>query len=154
MVVIVDQLLVVGRTGSSMPALIHSCTYIRTYIFVHTYVCVDSGVNGRLRFDGETYQLTLLNLPAVTECYKTYDEVNLVKSGDVGQVLVVGDLIPEEVTTGEMRDGITPSMRNARQRIFREPIEVSRETVQRVEDQLFSILDVCWYCLWSRCYTM
>lgn len=101
-----------------------------------------SNCNGVLHFEGKQYQLTVLNLPGVTECYKSYDEVNLVKSGDVGQVLVVGDLIADEPTTGEVRDGITPPLRNARQRVFREPINVSKDTVQKVEDYLFSILDV------------
>lgn len=99
-------------------------------------------MNGVLHFEEKQYRLTLLNLPAVTECYKSYDEVNLVKTGDVGQVLLVGDLIEEEAVTGEMKDGITPAMRNARQRIFREPIAVSKDAVQRVEEQLFAILSV------------
>lgn len=109
----------------------------------HLQIVFDkSNYNGVLRFQGKQYQLTVLNLPGVTECYKSYDEVNLVKTGDVGQVLVVGDLIEEESTTGEVRDGVTPPLRNARQRVFREPINVSKDTVQKVEDYLFSILDV------------
>eukprot|EP00890_Picochlorum_soloecismus_P005545 jgi/Picsp_1/5992/NSC_03347-R1_tbp-associated factor 7 len=101
----------------------------------------ESGINGTISFEGVKYQLTVLNLPAVTECYKSYDDVNLVKSGDVGQILIVGDLIDDEATTGETKDGITPPMRNARQRVFREPISVSKETVKKVEEQLFAILD-------------
>lgn len=100
-----------------------------------------SSVNGVLKFQGRQYQLTILNLPSVTECYKSYDDVNFVKTDDVGQVLLVGDLLGEEATTGEVQDGITPPMRNARQRVFREPIKVSKDIVQRVEDSLFSILD-------------
>lgn len=101
-----------------------------------------SGVNGILRFQGREYQLTVLNLPSVTECYKSYDDINFVKTDDVGQVLVVGSLMEDEAATGEVKDGVTPPMRNARQRVFREPIKVSKDVVQRVEDSLFSILDV------------
>lgn len=101
-----------------------------------------SSVNGILKFKGRQYQLTVLNLPSVTECYKSYDDVNFVKTDDVGQVLIVGDLLEDEANTGEVKDGITPPMRNARQRVFREPIKVSKDVVQRVEDSLFSILDV------------
>jgi transcription initiation factor TFIID subunit 7 len=101
-----------------------------------------SNYNGVLKFEGKEYQLTVLNLPGVTECYKSYDDVHFVKTGDVGQVLIVGDLLNEEASSGEVKDGITPPMRNARQRVFREPINVSKDTVQNVEDYLFSILDV------------
>ena len=111
---------------------------------IFCWFIAESGVNGILYFEGAKYQLTVLNLPGVTECYKSYDDVNLVKSGDVGQVLIVGDLIEDEATTGEAKDGVTPPMRNARQRVFREPIAVSKETVKKVEEQLFAILDVCY----------
>jgi transcription initiation factor TFIID subunit 7 len=100
-----------------------------------------SSVNGVLKFQGQQYQLTVLNLPSVSECYKSYDDVNFVKTDDIGQVLLVGDLLGGEATSGEVNDGITPPMRNARQRVFREPIKVSKDIVQRVEDSLFSILD-------------
>lgn len=32
------------------------------------------------------YPVKLLNLPTVVEAYKTYDDINLVKINDVGQV--------------------------------------------------------------------
>ncbi|KAK2077091.1 hypothetical protein QBZ16_004725 [Prototheca wickerhamii] len=84
--------------------------------------------------------LKVLNLPCVAETYKTYDDVNLVKSADVGQVLVVGDAEGLEGPPGEARDGITRPMRNARERIFRQPIEVDPESVSKVELDLLTIL--------------
>lgn len=86
----------------------------------------------------------MLNLPTVAECYKTYDDVNLVKTGDIGQVLVVGPLLPEEARGGEARDGITPPMRNARERVFRKPLDVAPATVGIVESQILDILNVSW----------
>ena len=83
----------------------------------------------------------MLNLPTVAECYKTYDDVNLVKTGDIGQVLIVGEILESEAL-GEIRDGITPPMRNARERIFRKPIEVDRNKVTEVEGQILDILNV------------
>ena len=83
----------------------------------------------------------MLNLPAVTECYKTYDDINLVKVGDVGRVLVVGAILPEE-TRGEARNGVTPPLRNARERVFRQPIGVPPEAVKNVETQLLQVLHV------------
>lgn len=84
----------------------------------------------------------MLNLPCVTECYKTYDDVNMVKVGDVGQVLLVGDITSKEAETGEATDGVTPPMRNARERIFRKNISIGPDVVNRVEEQLLEILAV------------
>ena len=130
---------------STSPSTFLACFLSIAILFCSRAFTAESGVNGTMCFEGVKYQLTVLNLPAVTECYKSYDDVNLVKSGDVGQILIVGDLIDDEASTGETKDGITPPMRNARQRVFREPISVSKETVKKVEEQLFAILDVCWF---------
>ena len=100
-----------------------------------------SEVNGTLEFQGKKYQLTKLNMVSMTECYKSYDDVNLVKTDDIGQVLLVGDLLEEEAGTGEVKDGVTAPMRNARQRVFRQPIDVSKSTVEVVEQALFQVLD-------------
>jgi transcription initiation factor TFIID subunit 7 len=99
-------------------------------------------VSGVLRFEGRDYQLTLLNLPTVTESYKTYDDINLVKTGDIGQVLVVGDISEEEANTGEISDGVTLPLRKARSRIFRKATPVSPEAVARVESQILDVLSV------------
>ncbi|KAL6776399.1 hypothetical protein ACKKBG_A20985 [Auxenochlorella protothecoides x Auxenochlorella symbiontica] len=100
----------------------------------------DSDQHGSFVFRGKPYPLKVLNLPCVAETYKTYDDVNLVKSGDVGQVLVVGDAVPLEGPPGESRDGITRPMRNARERIFRQALDVEPEIVSKVEMDLLTIL--------------
>jgi TATA-binding protein-associated factor Taf7 len=35
---------------------------------------------------GQPYPVRVLDLPTIVESYKTYDDINLVKTGDVGQV--------------------------------------------------------------------
>lgn len=102
----------------------------------------DSDVSGVLRFEGRDYQLTLLNLPSVTETYKTYDDINLVKTGDIGQVLVVGEISEEEANSGEISDGVTLPLRKARTRIFRKATTVPPEAVARVESQILDVLSV------------
>ena len=47
-----------------------------------------------------------------------------------------------ETSAGEARDGVTPPMRNARERIFRRPIDVPPHVVQRVEHDLLTVLAV------------
>lgn len=93
-------------------------------------------------FRGQRYPLTVLDLPCVAETYKTYDDINLVKSADVGQVLVVGDATALERGPGEARSGITPPMHDARDRFFRPELDVDPETVSRVELALLTILAV------------
>lgn len=46
--------------------------------------------DGTLRVGGETFPARLLDLPTKVESWKTLDDVNLVKSTDIGQVIVVG----------------------------------------------------------------
>lgn len=105
----------------------------------------DSDRQGMFVFKGRQYPVTVLNLPSVVESYKTLDDVNLVKTTDIGQVLVVGSaadpgVVPEEAAGGEARDGVTPPMRNARGRIFRNQIDVAPHVVQKVEFDLLTIL--------------
>lgn len=94
---------------------------------------------GKLLFKGKEYPLSVLNLPCVTETYKTFDDINYVKVTDVGQVLVVGEPEPARVQ-GEALDGITPPMRNARNRIFKPQQEVDPQLVNDVEYSLLTIL--------------
>ena len=46
----------------------------------------------------------------MTESWKTYDGANLVKSADIGQIVVIGPAGPSEDST-ESADGITISTR-------------------------------------------
>lgn len=46
----------------------------------------DSDRSGTFTFGGRSYPVTVLNLPSVVESYKTLDDVNLVKTTDIGQV--------------------------------------------------------------------
>ncbi|EFN60130.1 hypothetical protein CHLNCDRAFT_133513 [Chlorella variabilis] len=102
----------------------------------------DSDRHGHFVWGDRRFPVTVLNLPSVVESYKTLDDINLVKTCDIGQVLVVGDDpgLAAEAATGEARDGITPPMRNARERIFRKPIDVPPHVVQKVEYDLLTIL--------------
>lgn len=43
---------------------------------------------GEIVVQGKSYPVKRQDLPAIVECFKTYDSVNLVKSADVGQVLL------------------------------------------------------------------
>eukprot|EP00887_Chlorella_sp_A99_P004002 scaffold11.g4002.t1 len=99
-----------------------------------------SDKRGKFVWEGREYPVTVLALPTVVESYKTYDDVNLCKSADVGQMLVVGDATDLVGPGGESVDGVTPPMRGVQGRLFRRQLDVSAELVENVEYDLLTIL--------------
>ncbi|KAG0470597.1 hypothetical protein HPP92_017297 [Vanilla planifolia] len=100
----------------------------------------DDGRTGTFVIGNERFPASLLDLPCVVESYKTYDDTALIKTADVGQVIMVreeGDPAPEGI---EYRHGLTPPMRDARRRRFRREPDLNPELVQRVEKDLLSIM--------------
>ncbi|KAL5674889.1 hypothetical protein ACJX0J_011020, partial [Zea mays] len=88
----------------------------------------------------ESFPASLLDLPAVVESYKTYDDSVLIKTADVGQMIMVreeNDPAPEGV---EYKHGLTPPMRDARRRRFRREPDLNAELVNQVEKHLISIM--------------
>eukprot|EP00798_Chlamydomonas_sp_ICE-L_P004564 gene4564-14743_t len=95
--------------------------------------------HGTLTISGNPYKVDLLDLPTVVESFKTYDDINLVKTGDMGQMLLIGGGVKPGQT--ESIDGVTPPMKNAKHRHFRQLPNVAPEIVARVERDLMAILD-------------
>lgn len=63
--------------------MVHALLTLLMLVPVH---CAESARQGVLTVDGVSHQVDLLDLPTVVESYKTYDDTNLVKTGDIGQV--------------------------------------------------------------------
>ncbi|GKV30317.1 hypothetical protein SLEP1_g39139 [Rubroshorea leprosula] len=79
----------------------------------------EDGQNGTFVIGNDHFPASLLDLPCVVESFKTYDDSALVKTADIGQMIMVrepGDASPDMV---EYRHGLTPPMRDARKRRFR-----------------------------------
>ena len=58
-------------------------------ILTPEYACVaedGEGRKGTFTFDDIVLPASLKDLPTIVESYKTYDDINLVKTGDIGQV--------------------------------------------------------------------
>lgn len=145
----------------------------------------DDDRRATFEFAGRRYPARIVDLPTVVESYKSYDDVNLVKTADVGQVVLVGDdeklleeaarreaegggggdapppsssllaqpfpasYPPVPVDFGvarasrdpnELRDGLTPAMRDVRGRIFRPEIRASPAAVSKVAHDILNIL--------------
>ncbi|KAI0504824.1 hypothetical protein KFK09_015777 [Dendrobium nobile] len=100
----------------------------------------DDGRTGTFAIGNETFPASLLDLPGVVESYKTYDDTVLIKTADIGQIIMVreeGEPSPEGI---EYRHGLTPPMRDARRRRFRREPDVNPELVQRVEKDILNIM--------------
>lgn len=48
--------------------------------------CAEDGRSGTFVIGNEEFPASLLDLPAVVESFKTYDDSALVKTADIGQV--------------------------------------------------------------------
>ncbi|XVE84152.1 hypothetical protein DITRI_Ditri16bG0147000 [Diplodiscus trichospermus] len=100
----------------------------------------EDGRTGSFVIGNDRFPASLLDLPCVVESYKTYDDSALVKTADVGQMILVresGEASPDVV---EYRHGLTPPMRDARKRRFRREPDLNPELVQRVEKDLVNIM--------------
>ncbi|KAL0696451.1 hypothetical protein Bca4012_063631 [Brassica carinata] len=100
----------------------------------------EDGRSGTFLIGNDEFPASLLDLPAVVESFKTYDDCALVKTADIGQMIMVrepGDPAPNTV---EYRHGLTPPMKDARKRRFRREPDLNPELVQRVERDLLNIL--------------
>ncbi|GAB2284417.1 transcription initiation factor TFIID subunit 7 [Dionaea muscipula] len=100
----------------------------------------EDGRNSTFVIGNDSFPASLLDLPCVVESYKTYDDNVLIKTADIGQMIMVreeGDVAPDSV---EYRHGLTPPMRDARRRRFRREPDLNPEVVQRVERDLWSIM--------------
>uniref|UniRef100_A0A0E0N006 TAFII55 protein conserved region domain-containing protein n=1 Tax=Oryza rufipogon TaxID=4529 RepID=A0A0E0N006_ORYRU len=79
----------------------------------------EDGRSGTFMIGNESFPASLLDLPTVMESYKTYNDSVLIKTADIGQMIMVreeDDPAPEGI---EYTHGLTPPMRDARRRRFR-----------------------------------
>jgi hypothetical protein len=76
-----------------------------------------------LRFSqGERFFALVQDLPCVVEAWKTYNDADLVKSGDIGQVIIVQEDGQAALEGMECRHGVTKASVNIRRRRFRRPL--------------------------------
>ncbi|GBG61583.1 hypothetical protein CBR_g22380 [Chara braunii] len=100
----------------------------------------EEGRNGYFVIGEDRFPVSLLDLPCVVESYKTYDDTNLVKTGDIGQMILVREPGLEPIEGPEHRHGVTPPFRDVRRRRFRRDPELNPALVSSVENDLMNIL--------------
>uniref|UniRef100_A0A803MN94 TAFII55 protein conserved region domain-containing protein n=1 Tax=Chenopodium quinoa TaxID=63459 RepID=A0A803MN94_CHEQI len=87
----------------------------------------EDGRSGTFMIGDERFPASLLDLPCVTESYKTYDDSVLIKTADIGQMILVREGNDNPPDTVEYRHGLTPPMRDARRRRFRREPDLNDE---------------------------
>ena len=85
-----------------------------------------------------------LDAPTAVEAYATLDDANLVKTGDVGQILLVlSSTAPSAAlpppSSFESRDGVTPPMTDARARHFARRPAAPKADVAAAEEALLRV---------------
>ncbi|KAL5731590.1 transcription initiation factor TFIID subunit 7 [Ranunculus cassubicifolius] len=100
----------------------------------------EDGRTGTFAIGNDQFHAALLDLPGIVESYKTYDDNVLVKTADIGQIIMVRESDDNPPDSTEYRHGLTPPMRDARRRRFRREPDLNPELVQRVEKDLVSIM--------------
>ncbi|GJX52327.1 ribonuclease H-like domain-containing protein [Tanacetum coccineum] len=100
----------------------------------------EDGRSGKFVIGDEQFSASLFDLPTILESYKTYDDSVLIKTTDVGQMILVSEEAVPVPNSGEYRHGITPPMKDVRRRRFRREPDLNPELVQRVEKDLMNIM--------------
>lgn len=61
-------------------------------------------------FNDKQYCATIVQLPCVVETHKSYDDISLYKTGDIGQAIIIHtkENEPRVDQTGRLKSGITP----------------------------------------------
>ncbi|CAG9460568.1 unnamed protein product [Pedinophyceae sp. YPF-701] len=99
--------------------------------------------SGKLSFNSEQRVVFARKLPTVVESYKTRNDIDLVKIGEIGDILVVQD--PDDPfphpPKGELADGLTPAMRSAAANRFRPDPKADPSVVKSVENDLVRLID-------------
>ncbi|KAG6556196.1 hypothetical protein Mapa_002137 [Marchantia paleacea] len=101
---------------------------------------LEDGRTGSFVIGKESFPASLLDLPCVVESYKTYDDNVLIKTADIGQIIMVGEPNEAAPEGPEYKHGLTPPMRDARRRRFRREPDLNPDLVQQVENDLQSIM--------------
>ncbi|GKD36960.1 transcription initiation factor TFIID subunit 7 [Tanacetum coccineum] len=92
--------------------------WLGNHVYTTVAAMVDNGRRGTFTIGDDQFPVSLFDLPCIVKSHKTYDDNVLIKTANVGQMIMVrkaGDPAPEV----EYHHGLTPPMRDARRRRFR-----------------------------------
>lgn len=122
-----------------------------------------------IKIDNRNYEGVLTELPCVIESFKTIDDINLIKSNNISQMILVNDnpnttnntssnieeiiknnpnimKISEKNERGRKKakylhkDGLTPPTKGVREKYFRKDIAIPTADVKNIESQMIENL--------------
>ena len=131
------------------------------YIDITPHITEENGTTFKFKFKNQERAGTLVNLPCIIESHKSVDSINMFKSNDISQMIVVHEKGEKELreddrqykrkvedledgTTAviyEARDGLTPPTKCIRSRYFRKKFDVPYKKVREIEEEMTKILD-------------
>ncbi|KAJ2807851.1 hypothetical protein H4R20_001108 [Coemansia guatemalensis] len=104
--------------------------------------------NAVVKFEGNLYMAKLVDMPTITESYRTVDKKQLLKTADICQILV----IERQVTEAEIDqtplargldiihpDGLAPPLANVRKNRFRP--RISKGKIDAIEQEVLRLLE-------------
>eukprot|EP00741_Cyanophora_paradoxa_P017729 tig00000203_g17123.t1 len=100
----------------------------------------EGGRVGQFRFNETTLQCHLVDLPCVVETHKVYDKGTLLKSSDIGQMIVVHEDGPG-AWDGEWKDGLTSASRDIRRRRWRPRQKIDQSLLAQTQKHLLRIMN-------------
>lgn len=94
--------------------------------------------NAKVKIVDKEYSAKLVDLPTITEAWKSNDLMTYYKSGDISQVLLVSDGPIDAPVKYE--SGLTAPMKNVLKHWRKEVINVTKEEIQEMIDEVQKIL--------------
>lgn len=89
----------------------------------------------------------LVDLPTITESYKTTDKTNLFKTANVSQMLICSKYTPKEINEDDPQafkhtHGLTPPLKNVKKCRFRKTLKNSNDVIEAedVEKEVLLLL--------------
>ena len=98
--------------------------------------------SGICLFNDREYCATIVQLPCIVETHKSYDDVSLYKTGDIGQAIIIHtkDNEPRVDETGRLKSGITPPTNRIVNKYSKQPTEEEKNEMKKTCNDIHSII--------------
>ncbi|KAL7719897.1 TAFII55 protein conserved region domain-containing protein [Entamoeba marina] len=105
---------------------------------VDLHINLEDGCSGTCVFNDKQYSATLVTLPCVVETHKSYDDVALFKTGDIGQAIIIhdDDHIPKIDKHGRLKSGLTPPTNRIVSKFKKLPSEAEQKKMAKLESEV------------------
>ncbi|ELP85161.1 hypothetical protein EIN_082130 [Entamoeba invadens IP1] len=94
--------------------------------------------SGTCTFNNKEFCATLVRLPCVVETHKSYDDVALYKTGDIGQAIVIHDKNnpPKIDENGRLKSGLTPPTNRIISKFKKPTTEAEKDRMKELQEEI------------------